>query len=422
MGSCRARTRTAVSWAHSPPGRALHHLARAEHALGHRQQALAALRTGAANHAERFNAFEEEAQSLGAWRLPPPLGGLESSQDQPVRCIGLPSRAEWYAIAECGEPVIIRGFANIHPSQWSWEALADAVRSSDVRGPVIVSSTGVIPDYCRDAPNASTLETMHEHELALSELFARVVSSQPGAAPTHLQPLVAHFEALYAYGKSWMLQQPALRVRAAAARPAFLTDADVLGEGDGCVCWVGSAGCLTPLHYDMTDGLLAQVIGTKRVWLFSPEAAESLHFRSSRRPGLDNWERQSGASLHGAAAARFPSMQRARRYVAELSPGELLYIPSDWAHEVHTCSPSFSLGWRVAVNRASGPEEEGAGAPLRRTERTASQTLERLAGEVKSGKRTLEETLLEALADPKMREAMSNMLPGLGAAPMAGLR
>ena len=34
------------------------------------------------------------------------------------------------------------------------------------------------------------------------------------------------------------------------------------GDDDGCVCWVSSAGCLTPLHYDLDHGLLAQVLTT----------------------------------------------------------------------------------------------------------------------------------------------------------------
>ena len=40
------------------------------------------------------------------------------------------------------------------------------------------------------------------------------------------------------------------------------------GEDDGCVCWISSAGCLTPLHYDLGEGLLAQHLGTKRIWLY----------------------------------------------------------------------------------------------------------------------------------------------------------
>ena len=34
--------------------------------------------------------------------------------------------------------------------------------------------------------------------------------------------------------------------------------------------------------------------------------------------------------------------------------------PSNWAHEVHTRSPSFSLGWRVAVTKGASASAEAA--------------------------------------------------------------
>ena len=56
------------------------------------------------------------------------------------------------------------------------------------------------------------------------------------------------------------------------------------------------------------------------------------------------------AELHGAHAETFPSALRAARWLAELGPGDLLFIPCGWLHEVHTLSPSFSLGWRVKLS------------------------------------------------------------------------
>ena len=71
-----------------------------------------------------------------------------------------------------------------------------------------------------------------------------------------------------------MLQLPWLRAMATAARPSFLTLGDCAMTGaeaastssneDGCVCWASSQGCLTPLHYDLADGLLAQVLATSQ--------------------------------------------------------------------------------------------------------------------------------------------------------------
>ena len=50
---------------------------------------------------------------------------------------------------------------------------------------------------------------------------------------------------------------------------------------------------------------------------------------------LAGWERQSSADLHGASASQaFPELHRLQRWRADLTPGSLLYIPSNWLHEV----------------------------------------------------------------------------------------
>jgi hypothetical protein len=83
--------------------------------------------------------------------------------------------------------------------------------------------------------------------------------------------------------------------------------------------------------------------------------------------------------------------------VAELAPGDCLYIPSLWLHEVHSLTPSFSLGWRVAMR------DDATG---RRTERNVGQKLERLSTSVKGGKLSLESSLTEALTDPALAETV----------------
>jgi tetratricopeptide (TPR) repeat protein len=152
----------------------------------------------------------------------------------------------------------------------------------------------------------------------------------------------------------------------------------VAEDDDGAVCWVSSAGCLTPLHYDLDEGLLAQVMGEKRVWLYDYKDRGSLYMRGdegrakvdSRTPvGLNNWERQSHADFHGGRRAAFPKALSAQRWEAHLKPGELLYIPAGWFHEVHSLTPSFSLGWRFGL-----PEPDDSEPSLRRTLASARNT------------------------------------------------
>ena len=183
---------------------------------------------------------------------------------------------------------------------------------------------------------------------------------------------------LYSYGQQWMLQQhPWLRALARDARPSFLDEADfgkaaeaergaesgaAAGEeekddageeekDDGCVCWISSAGCLTPLHYDLNDGLLVQMSGHKTIWLYEWADRAKLSLRCTmREPGINNWERQSAAELHGAFGREaFPAVQAATRWTAELGQGECLFLPAGWLHEVHSRTASFSLGWRFVL-------------------------------------------------------------------------
>jgi len=406
-----------------------------------------------------------------------------------VRRLEAPTREQFKEFVERSEPVVVENFAPV--LEWSWEALLKDAKTSDVvQGEVLLSASGVFPDYHRPdagdvagAPKASRIELMRKESMQLSEVLSRVVQS-PGRLLTSeegcsssvvragalykaarlsassvagdngfcsalacnandpegptlevndegptlegndegptlevndegkLAPITHDLqfngEKIYSYGGGWMLKADWLRERADAARPRFLLSQDfALGRANiaaDCLCWVSSEGCLTPLHYDLSDGILAQVLGEKRVWLYDSADHGHVYLRGVHVPGIDNWERQSYAELHGARKAAFPHLAQVTQWVADLKPGELLFIPSNWLHEVHTRTPSFSLGWRFSMVRDQG---EGL------TERSAGQQLERMAMEVRSGSRSVESTLMEALADPKMVQMMASMMPSL---------
>ena len=95
------------------------------------------------------------------------------------------------------------------------------------------------------------------------------------------------------------------------------------------------------MHYDLTDGVLAQMYGHKRVWLYDWKHHESCYLRGV---GDTGWERQSAADLHGVGSAgAFPLVHRLQRWRADIKPGELLYIPEWWGHGALAEEPCVAI-------------------------------------------------------------------------------
>ena len=75
----------------------------------------------------------------------------------------------------------------------------------------------------------------------------------------------------------------------------FLGDAHASFKLDNCGVWLGSAGCVTPLHYDLCHGLLVQVRGVKRFTYFNPDQSRNLYPRPDR-PELSRVLRVHGSN------------------------------------------------------------------------------------------------------------------------------
>ena len=90
-------------------------------------------------------------------------------------------------------------------------------------------------------------------------------------------------------------------------------------------------------HFDVMDNALAQLTGRKRVVMWPPSADEDLYVdgSSSRVANIDAWN-----------DAQFPRFRRSvgARSEAELGPGDVLFIPALWFHNV------TSIGFSVAVD------------------------------------------------------------------------
>ena len=175
--------------------------------------------------------------------------------------------------------------------------------------------------------------------------------------------------------------------------------------------WLGTAGNVTPLHYDLCHGFLVQVIGVKVVTYFEPDDYRCLYQRAQHpelsQVDLDAWrreeaeaeaeaadskreegtgreeERRGGGDASAAAASatatvisiagslqhdkwpRFAdAMGRCRRVV--LRPGDILYTPPFWWHHVATVEEQQEEQQEEGEGEGDAEETIGGAGPSER--------------------------------------------------------
>jgi Cupin-like domain len=103
---------------------------------------------------------------------------------------------------------------------------------------------------------------------------------------------------------------------------------------------IGTRGAQVGLHYDFlrSHAYLAQVIGTKRCLLFSPEDSAAL-YKGDVNPDAPDFD-------------KFPLLRTATAHECTLEPGDLLFIPSRWWHHVVALDKSITVNYNF-FNRAN---------------------------------------------------------------------
>jgi Cupin-like domain len=103
--------------------------------------------------------------------------------------------------------------------------------------------------------------------------------------------------------------------------------------------WIGPAGTVTGLHKDDSHNALAQLYGRKRVLLLSPRNDPFVY--PSRK--YDYGARLSYVDAEAPDHARYPLFRSVEKEEVVLAPGELLFIPVGWWHQVRSLDPSISV-------------------------------------------------------------------------------
>jgi hypothetical protein len=101
--------------------------------------------------------------------------------------------------------------------------------------------------------------------------------------------------------------------------------------------WIGPAGTVTSLHHDLTNNFIAQIVGRKKIRLAPAAEVGKLYNHQhvfSEIPDLDDPD--IDLALH-------PRLAQLRFYDITLEPGEILFVPLGWWHQVKSLDFSITV-------------------------------------------------------------------------------
>ena len=94
--------------------------------------------------------------------------------------------------------------------------------------------------------------------------------------------------------------------------------------------WIGGA-TMTPLHHDITNNLMCQVLGEKHCQLVSPDQFDRIDHRAGVHSNI-GWLTNELAAERGIAVQKY-----------YLRPRDALFLPVGWWHCVRTDAPSVTV-------------------------------------------------------------------------------
>lgn len=116
----------------------------------------------------------------------------------------------------------------------------------------------------------------------------------------------------------------------------FLTTDRPAAEG---MMWIGPPGTVTSLHHDLTNNFIGQLVGRKRLQVLPASEVGRLY---NDRHVFSRIADLEDLSLD---AAQWPRLPGAHVYEVILEPGEIMFMPLAWWHQVKSLDFSVTVTW-----------------------------------------------------------------------------
>jgi hypothetical protein len=225
-------------------------------------------------------------------------------------------------VAEQCQPVVLRGACSDWPvvssARQSWNALADylARLDSGVPGQAFIGAPEIAGRYFyRDGLDGFNFD---REDLRVSDALERIAANaKSGAATLYMGSLPAddHLPGFADENRLPMLSR--------SVRPRV---------------WIGNASQVS-CHFDTFENIACVVAGRRRFALFPPDCIGDLYVGP-----IDNTMAGQPVGLAVGSAPgdpRYPRFEqvRDRALAVELEPGDALYLPKLWWHQVEATEP-----------------------------------------------------------------------------------
>ena len=103
--------------------------------------------------------------------------------------------------------------------------------------------------------------------------------------------------------------------------------------------WFGPGGNTTALHFDHYNNFFMQLFGEKKMWLYSPACFYDLYPNSWRSRA----SHVSPVDVANPDYIKYPNALRAKGIELTILPGNILFLPAYWWHQVYGINPNISI-------------------------------------------------------------------------------
>lgn len=233
-------------------------------------------------------------------------------------------------------PVVLEGGMGLDPApaegvaRFSPAALAREMGGRTVRNVFVSRASGRFLYFAGAPPDPNA---MARRAMPFAEFVERA-SGRSAAAP-----VLGEGERLYLYGEP----MPEELAGCVPPLPPVLRGAVPEEALTSRLLWVAANGSCSPLHYDLSEGLLGQLHGSKRFLLFRHRFGGEFY----DHPAGHAHDRQSRVdSAVRPDTDRFPLFAGVPAAQAVVRAGDAIFIPYGWYHQVESEGESVSVTYR----------------------------------------------------------------------------